>query len=407
MLLRAGLPGERVRARVTSTRGGARFGEVTALLERSPDRVRPDCGLHPRCGGCDLLDLAPAAHAEEKRALVLDALRRVGRLPEEALARVASAAAAPLYARARRRARLAVDDDGRLGFRRAKSREVVPLEEGCAALAPTLEEAALELTDEGELSPGASLQLACDDDGRVSLAVSHPVRAYARAMARRAHERGLVTGALALGTKGRVLDVFGDPVLHGEVAPGTLGGPYRSDAATFTQSTRFGGRRILEAVLEAARAGAPPLSEQRVLELFAGAGHLTLPLLAEGARVVAVEGDGRGFGWLERNVAMGGFSERAELRRGFIEGHSLPALIDGRMRFDAVVLDPPRTGVPGFRGLLEVIEAPRLVLVSCDLATGARDLGAALASGYALEHLLPIDAFPRTSHVEWVARLSR
>jgi 23S rRNA (uracil1939-C5)-methyltransferase len=91
-------------------------------------------------------------------------------------------------------------------------------------------------------------------------------------------------------------------------------------------------------------------------------------------------------------------------------GRARRAYIDDALSFDAhdvLVADPPRTGIPGFAGLLARSAARRLVLVSCDLATGARDLAVARTAGFALTWIRPIDAFPRTSHLETVSLLER
>ena len=73
--------------------------------------------------------------------------------------------------------------------------------------------------------------------------------------------------------------------------------------------------------------------------------------------------------------------------------------------FALYVADPPRTGIPAFSGILDVLAPAMLVMVSCDIATGARDIGIARRFGYKLEKLTLVDCFPRTSHVEWVAVL--
>ena len=174
------------------------------------------------------------------------------------------------------------------------------------------------------------------------------------------------------------------------------GGPCQSDAGVFTQATRHGGVAILRAVLRAAG----PLEQRDVLELFAGSGHLTIPLLAQGARVTAVEGAGRAIEYLRANTH--GARGRCTVRHAFIDARTdLPPAVD------VLVADPPRTGIPDLGAILQRVRATILVLVSCDPATGARDLARARAAGFALEWLQPIDAFPRTSHVEWVARLVR
>src|SRR5690606_35557620 len=85
VLSRGGLVGERVRVEVESRRGGVRQGQVVHISGRSPERVTPDCGAHPRCGGCDLLDLSERAQGDAKEEIVRDALRRTGRLTPEQL----------------------------------------------------------------------------------------------------------------------------------------------------------------------------------------------------------------------------------------------------------------------------------------------------------------------------------
>lgn len=398
---RGGLAGERVVVEVHQRRGGVRHGVVSEVLRRSPERTAPDCAAHPRCGGCDFLHLAEATQAEAKHQMVLDALRRVAKLTDAQLAKIRPTEAAPHFAGARRRARLSVNEDGDIGFHVRGGTEVVPITD-CPALAGTLRGTVEDLAETESLLPGASLQVACDDEGRVSVAVSSTgPRREVEAFARRLVDTGIATGSVVVSNRGHVTERFGHPTLHGEIAPGCVGGPYHSDAATFTQATRHGGLAITRLVVEAA------LGSRHILELFAGAGHLTLPLAALGAHVVAIEGDAEASQWLVRNAEQAPFRERIDASRQRVGEHTLDALaVDGRS-FDALVADPPRTGIEGLHSILSVFAVPTLVLVSCDLATGARDLRIALDHGYELSWLAPIDAFPRTSHVEWVARLER
>ncbi|MFZ9887348.1 MAG: class I SAM-dependent RNA methyltransferase [Myxococcota bacterium] len=398
---RGGLAGERVVVEVRQRRGGVRHGVVTEVLRRSPERTVPDCAAHPQCGGCDFLHLSEATQAEAKHQMVVDALRRLGKLTEAQLSRVRPTEAATHFAGARRRARLSVSQDGDIGFHVRGGTEVIPITD-CPALTGSLRSVVEDLAETEFLLPGASLQLACDDDGRVSIAVaSSSPRRETEAFARRLVDTGIATGSLVLSNRGHVTERFGHPTLHGEVAAGCIGGPYQSDAATFTQATRHGGLAITRLVVEAA------LGSRHILELFAGAGHLTLPLAALGAQVVAIEGDAEASRWLLRNAEHAPFRERIEAMCHRVGEHTLDALaVEGR-HFDVLVADPPRTGIEGLGSILSVFAVPTLVLVSCDLATGSRDLRIALDHGYELSWLAPIDAFPRTSHVEWVARLER
>lgn len=382
---RGGLPGERVRVRVERAARGVRHGVVLEVLLPSPDRVPPDCALHPRCGGCDLLALAPAAQGAVKLGIVRDTLARIARLDEGTLAR----ALRPLQAPGpgddgRRRRATLVMRGGVPTFSAPEGHERIAVAR-CPALHPTLE-AALALLAATGARDGLRVQLACDERPGAVLAVEGD-RECARAFV-----AGGGRGAIVTDTEERL----GDPSLVGEVSAGAF--PCVSDAGVFAQATRFGGRAILDEVLRAAA----PSPGGRVLELFCGSGHLTVPLVAAGARVDAVEGDLRAVRYCRDNVAKVGGPGRAEVRIAYID-ESLPCA----ERPELVLADPPRTGIPGLARLAERLDAPRWVLVACDPATGARDLATLLAQGYALSSLTPIDAFPRTSHVEWVALLER
>ena len=392
------LPGERALVHLVARRGGARHATVVDILRPSPERTAPDCPLHARpgqagCGGCDLLDASAAMQREIKIGIVRDALVRVGRLPGtilDAALRVLDAPGAEDDC-GRRRARFVIDPDGQPTFSQRDGPKRVPVR-ACPALHPLLARA---LADLPPLSPGGELRLACDDRGHVAAAWTTSPRALADAQ--RLLSSGAVQGVVVVDGDVDVA-TFGDPLLHGEVAPGLRAGPLLSDAATFTQANRFGSLAILRRVLEACG----EVRGRSVLELFAGAGHLTLPLWEAGAlRVDAVEGDGRAVRFLEQNIARAQATVGCSARRAFIDERL--ALAD----VDIVVADPPRTGIPGFARLWERMAAPVLVLVSCDPATGARDVAAALRAGFSLDWLRPIDAFARTHHVEWVARLTR
>jgi len=409
ILVEGGLPGDLVTLSHVSKRGGARFARVLQLVEPSPERREPDCDAHARCGGCDLLALERDAAVRAREEIVRDALRRIARLDDEERARVAPLFAAPIEAGARRRVSLRVDARGRAGFSPRGARTIEP-RAACAALAPALD-AALERLARAHvkaLPPDARVRMACDDDGRVSLTVEDAPMEARVAAARALFEEGVCTGAIVVDEEGFVVDRCGEPLLFGEIAPGHARGPFASDAATFTQATRHGAVRIVDEVVRAAR-GVRDLVEDdevQVLELFAGAGHLTIPLADVFADVVAVEGAPRSVRHLVENVERAG-AHRVRCIEGNIDGETFvndyfeqlvepPAL---------VVVDPPRTGVKDLAGLLRHLTPARLVMVSCDVATGARDLGIARAHGYVLRSLVPIDAFPRTSHVEWVACL--
>jgi 23S rRNA (uracil1939-C5)-methyltransferase len=386
-------------------RGGARFGRLVQLVAASPDRVTPDCVHAGRCGGCDWLHLSRAAQTRGKEQIVDDALLRVARLPAAVVARVRRPLLVPPVGNggdnggnvddiadvgARRRARFVVDDAGRLTFSARHSHARVAVDD-CPALAAPLR---AFLAAAPRLTPGTEVRVAVDDAG---VAVGIDVHA----------DRVRVAAVARAG----VVDDVGAAVVVGEVTAGAFAA--RSDPFSFTQATRFGGAAIRDAVV----AAVGDVAGRRVLELFAGAGHLTLPLMARGARVTAVEGDARALSYLRNNVGLvavgggvdgAGAGAGADVVHAFIDGDNVFD-VAGAGGVDVVVADPPRTGLVNARALFARARSAgvaRVVLVSCDVATGARDLAHAVAAGYVVDDVVPIDAFPRTHHVEWVARLS-
>jgi len=385
---------------------GARRGRLTQVLTASPDRTSVDCVHADRCGGCDWLHLSAEARARHKVSIAIDALRRVGRLDDSALEKITAIVRPPLTdpGRAlagRRRCRVRTDTEGRATFSEQGS-HVRATVSSCLALHERLERAVLDLARAG-LPADLEVRLATSDAGVVVAAV-HNDRA-ARALV----DAGVVVGAISVDVHDDSVDrvVAGNAVVRGEVTAGAYDAV--SDAATFTQATRHGGAAIRDAVMDAVN---DVVDGAHVTELFCGAGHLTLPLAARAARITAIEGSARATRHLRANATLA--RANATLARAPID--VVTAFIDGavvRAHIDTarvLVVDPPRTGLIDARAVFSAAKdggVQRVVLVSCDPATGARDLREALGAGFVLDALTPIDAFPRTHHLEWVARLSR
>ena len=287
---------------------------------------------------------------------------------------------------------MVIGRDGAATYSAASSHERVPVTT-CGALHPLLD-AALAQLPLARLPAGTTVRLAVDSRG-------HVVAATSSSAARALHAAGIVVGAVVVDHRDEAKNalVVGDAFLVGEVTAGRFTAV--ADAATFAQATRHGGSAIIDAVIAAVD---DIIDGARVLELFCGSGHLTLPLAARARHIHAVEGDHRALRHLEYNKT---------LVRGAI--HAEAAFIDAELPVaadtDVVVIDPPRTGLVGARVLFSALATKarirRLVMVSCDPATGARDLRAAVDAGFTLTSVTPIDAFPRTHHLEWVASLSR
>ncbi len=406
-------PGDRVRGEVVERHPRWVRARPVEILAASPRRVTPGCPVFGACGGCQLQHLPPEDQRAAKAQAVEDALRRIGRVAAPPV--VCAPAAAPWHYRRRitltwlwRRGRLT------LGFHAA----AVPLapappegvvdvhacpifaESGNARLARIREGLFAELAASGEGSAGAAGRLAVRALGpdQVQCGVFADDPGLAERLARAAGKAAGIPATWGRWTPG------GPPV----VAPGaprlparivSRGLDLRAGFDSFLQADLSAAETLYDAVLE--DLGPAP---ERVIDGYAGIGVLTCRLAAGGAAVTAVESHPGAASDLRANAAAQG-SPAA----GRIHVLELPIERMSWRRPDptAIVLNPPRTGVPP--RVLEAItrtQARRLVYVACDPTTLARDLRR-LVPAWRLVRARAFDMFPQTAHVETVAAIER
>jgi 23S rRNA (uracil1939-C5)-methyltransferase len=373
-------PGERVRARLVESRRQYARADLVEVLGPAPERVEPPCPLFRErtCGGCVWQHIDHAAQVRAKQAIAASALRHAIARGLELL---------PIEApvepyRWRRRARLhwvrpPSSPAAIIGLFAPRSHRVTRVE-ACPQLDPALERALEPL--HRVLAPGlfqrGEIDLLADPAGQVQVAVRGPCR---RASVEELVGQGGVAGAIL----GR--HVFGAAAL--EIEPGQWG-----QADRFAQASRAGNQALLDAVDRAAG----PRDGARVLELHAGSGNLTRVLAAGAAGVLAVDA---------RPGRLAGLAG-VEWRLGEVEDVAAE-LADGGERFDLVVLDPPREGARPLCQPIAALAPRRIVYVSCDPATLARDLDQLDALGYSARTAQPIDLMPQTSHIELVVVIER
>jgi len=396
VLVSGAIPGERVTARLEKVSRQVAFAATVDVLEPGPSRRDPICD--PACGGSVYAHIAIERQRELKAEILVDVFRRIGRL---SLPNTIGVAASP-ESGYRLRGRLHVRDR-RVGFFRERSHRL------CDAGAtrqflPEVLPAVASLVD--------GLGSAADDCEAVLVAEN--VAGTQRVCHLEAGERRLVLpeGALTLpdgitglttrsgdrlvahAGEGRVTDSARDLCGNDVVIPGDVS--WARTAASFFQGNRYLTGALLRRVLDQAQGS-------RVLDLYAGVGLFTVGLAARGAAVTAVEGDATSVADMEINVNR--FGGSVVVRELAVEAAVLTA---GVGHFDTVVLDPPRTGVsPDALAGVVGLQAARIVYVSCDPATLARDAGRLTAQGYRLEAIEAFDLFPNTAHVETLAVFDR
>lgn len=394
VFVRHGLPGEHVRAVVTSTRNTLAWADVSEVLEASPDRVPsvwPDAGPGG-VGGGELAHVRPEAQRRWKTDVLRGQVRRVG---GEALAGAVADLGGvevrpapgdedpgdPLLGR-RTRIELVVDGSGLAGMHRHRGRDVLALSSMPLAV-PAIQD--LDL-----FGPGSPWRRTWQPGDRI------------RVVAAPGGEPVVVTPAGTWDADGR-RSVEGPLTWHVRAAGREW--EFGVHPQGFWQTHVRGADVLADAVASVAGVG----EGARVVELYSGAGLFTRLLasaVGPGGRVVSLEGDEDAVADASANLAD---MPWAEPFVGGVDGegvHDLVAEAGGRP--DVVVADPPRSGA-GRDVCREVLasRAPRVVLVACDPAAGARDLRALTEGGYVLESLSAWDLFPHTHHLEFVAALHR
>ncbi|MBK9372298.1 MAG: class I SAM-dependent RNA methyltransferase [Holophagales bacterium] len=402
-LVSGGLPGDRLLVDPQSDGPRLVRADVVSVIEPGPHR-RPEEDVCPRardgsCGGCDWPALRLESHGTLKEEILRDALRRIGRVPDAEVPQVRFVPSPRSY---RLRSRLRWDGRGALGFVGKASSKVSDLV-SCEVVSETLLSRlpAVREALAGARVPECELQTLEGRRGAPllgELRFERPVPAPERIAAAL---QGPLDGVRVV-VANRLAGSRGPAALEIEAG----GARFRVSVSSFFQANRFLLDAFLDEARSVARAAAAEGTSRGALDLYAGAGFLTRPLLESGFDTDAVESDPSSSADLASNLA----SWRAEGLPG--RGRAVATDVEthvSRMRepFDVVFADPPREGLsPVVRQALLRIRPRSLFLVSCDPATFARDL-AALLPRLRVRSLTLLDLFPGTHHVETLAELER
>lgn len=387
-----GAPGDRARVEVTEVEKNFVRARIVELLQPGPQRIAPRCRHYGECGGCQLQHVAYEAQVAAKAEFVRDALVRTGGFdwPQPVVVHHAAPwgyrvrtqlklmatsglRSDGVHGRLRKRERGPRGDDANaaaapaadggpqmvLGFHRALTHSVLDVQE-CPVLAPELERG---LTD---------------------------VRAALATLPRKEWPYQ-IDGACGVGGASWAPDL---PGMRKDLVEHEVGGfRYLIEPESFFQGNRhLVGERVAGAIGEE-RGGL-------CFDLYAGVGLFSLPLSRRFERVVAVEDERRACTLGRVNVKTNRCDNVTYLR-----ATTEQFLRDNKERPDLVLMDPPRLGAKPALPMLLQLRAKRLVYVSCDPQTLARDLRQLVDGGYVLEQVEGYDMFPQTFHVEAVARL--
>ncbi len=401
------LPGEVVLARTVKALRGHREMEMVQVLEPSADRAAPPCPLYGDCGGCDLQHAAYPAQIHLKREILREALERTHlHLPD---GQPEPTLASPQILGYRHRIRLHLDGEGRLGFHRIASNQVVPL--ASCPLATTAINQALANLNAGNWPQRLASQLSslelieCPATGRVLLVTHRREQAPPVDDAVLGQLAALADGVATASSSGdkHAANGMASPFpLRQDFALGRLRYSLAWDHRCFFQVNARQNVRLLELALELLD---PATGGGSVLELFSGMGNFSVPLALAGATVHGIEHNLSSLGWAEANCQTAGV-RTASFSSGDVDRRLHKLLHQGR-RFDTIVLDPPRQGLGRTSSQLIELGPRHILAISCDPATQARDLHLMCESGFHLVRIVPVDLFPQTHHIESAALLER
>ena len=363
------MPGERVLAEIAAETPSYIEATTIEVREPSEQRVEPRCQYFGRCGGCQLQHISYGEQLRLKTGIVRDQLRRIGRFEDEAIDGVLQEMIGMADPWAyRNHMRFTVRRDGEVGFMEHGSHRFLRI-------------------DHCEIALPAANRVLRDAQGRTM---------QTRALTVRAGEHSdelLVQPKLRWRPHRRGSTRSGQPHYH-ELLRGAR---YRVSSPAFFQVNSRQAERLIELVVARARAVQPRL----VADAYSGVGTFAVALAQVVPDVVTIEASAAAGDDAEVNLA-----PYDNVRRivGTVE-EQLPALDPAP---DVVIVDPPRAGLDA-----SVIDAivesgvRRLVYVSCDPATLARDLRRLADGGMELSELQPIDMFPHTQHIECISTLDR
>ena len=389
-------PGDLVNCRLIEEKQRFAQGEIEEILEPAECRQRPPCPVADECGGCQWQHLPYPEQVRWKERLFHDTLIRHAGAQQVQLLPIVPAPREWGY---RSRVQIKCHRTAKgfvCGFFRPKSHFVVPIV-SCPVLAGELNELLCHLKI--VLGPSEfaweipQIDLSQGHDGKCRAVIHYLGKQKAELTSLLQLSDGLANCDMFLqsGRSATLSSVVGDGLLAIEVGSPPLKLHYA--AGGFAQINLAQNRSLVQAVLAAASL----TGTERVLDLYCGMGNFSLPLAVNAGLVIGVEEFPSSIAQAKKNAAENDIKNVEFIARaaeGALENFSLG------QSFDLVLLDPPRSGA--FAVMKELVRqpVPRLLYVSCDPQTLARDLKTLLHGGYRLETSQPFDMFPQTYHCE-------
>lgn len=375
-------PGERVKVRVVESHKRWARAELVQVLEASSERTQPRCAHFGDCGGCHYQHLSYSAQLKYKREIVVDQLRRIGGMEQ---APVGEIIPSPIPWNARNRMGFSLTPDGQIGLVGTDPDTVV-----------RLKECHLPLTGIGEVWPKLEFEGGIAVD-QITVRAGHEGEILIVLQGESEVEPDF-TVELPVNVVWSKADVVHVVAGEAQISQKVKDTVFRVSANSFFQVNNA----LIPGLVEHLMALLNPDSGMRVFDLYAGVGLFSSFLAERAASIVAVEESPSACSDFEFNL-------RDHNQIALYQARVEDVLAEWAETPDAVILDPPRSGLARETvDHLVRLKPPRMLYISCDPATFARDAKRLVAGGFKLEEVIPYDLFPQTYHIEvlsdWTAR---
>ena len=402
-------PGDQIHASVVRSHRSYNECALEEVMTPSDDRTTPRCPVFGQCGGCDWQHLTYPAQLKAKQSLVLGSLMR--QLGKDNCPEVSDTCPSPQHYgyRARAQFKLYLSPSGLIsGFHRRGSHHVIAVPDGCPVVTSEINHAMLQLLavlkDRPEKNSFQQVNLEHGMEGVVAVLQTNvpDIRPLSEALIAARTSLPLAGLFLQHGSKKKLIHLFGETqISYTILLPNREPLVLRYRIGSFSQVNREQNNTLVSLVQEYCG----PFPNQRILDLFCGNGNLTLALAKHAATLIGFEGSEDSVASAVDNAARNHIHNSSfaccDL---FAPESSTPLPLNS---VDCLVLDPPRAGAFACMQQLKKHPVKRIVYVSCDPATLARDLAVLAGDGqYRIDTVQPIDMFPQTAHVETIAVLS-
>ncbi len=393
VFVKGGYPGDRALVRIGKEKKSHAEATLVKLVEPSENRREPACAIASECGGCPWMGLNYETQLEWKRTIAKDVLSRIGKTETD----VKPVAPCPDEFGYRSRIRLKVISDGgqaRIGYYRPASHNLVPVEK-CFIATDQINIAIAGLNmffKERAGIAGKIKEIEIESAGAfVRLGI------YATAPLGDVEAEKIMEACVSV--KGLMVFHGKNRYEYGETSldiPSINGETLQSGAGAFFQVNAPMNLTLTQKVM--AFSGLGP--DKMGLDLFCGIGNFTLPLARTGAGMTGIDSSERAIQFAQINRA-----EWNVINAHFTSADAVYGagqLKDSGIKFDTVILDPPRGGARDLIPVIAGLAKQRIVYVSCDPPALARDTALLAQSGFKISSVEPVDMFPQTSHLEMV-----